>query len=341
MAYTNADTRAKVGFRPYHATDPFGAAHLSGYGSGFGEGLGRPENPFLEENWVLHTREAGLGDYFYNRPFDPWELYSDTHAGLHGLGYLGDGADPTQQAADELLGANQITQAEHDAILEGSMSFQDVLGFDPTDQSTWKSFPGMLSDWNAELSALEQQLAQANLANISAGKDPNVSSAIATLTQQVAAQRQIYNPLASQFIQMYTLMVGTPPAGISGLGIVPVLVWVGGAALLAVGIYFGYQHFKNLNLQTTVQQTLANTASAAQASNASVNAQLVAALQRAQAMGDTITANTISATLAKTNAAPSGAPMSQIESWLTTNAKWIGLGLGTIVVVPALFGRRR
>jgi len=92
----NVDTRAKVGFRPYYQTDPFGAAHLSGYGSG----LGRPQNPFMEEAWTLQPvppwrlqglptepTEAGLGRYFYNRPFDAsgWELYSETDPTLHGL----------------------------------------------------------------------------------------------------------------------------------------------------------------------------------------------------------------------------------------------------------------
>jgi hypothetical protein len=69
-AYTQADTSAKVGFRRYRRTDPFGAAHLSGLGAD----LGDPQ----------------LGTYYLNRPFDPWELYPDVHVtsgvGLHGLG---------------------------------------------------------------------------------------------------------------------------------------------------------------------------------------------------------------------------------------------------------------
>ncbi len=59
MAYMNADTLPKVGFRPHGQTDPFNAAHLSGVFDPWKlhfSGLGR--NPFHELTWTL----GGLGD---------------------------------------------------------------------------------------------------------------------------------------------------------------------------------------------------------------------------------------------------------------------------------------
>ena len=330
MAYhSNVDTRAKVGFRPYHQTDPFGAAHLSGYGSG----LGRPQNPFDEENWVLHG--PGLGAYEFNRPFDPWELYADTAPGLHGLGDLGAGSDPTSLAADELLSSGQITQTEHDAILEGSMSFQDVLGYDPTDSSSWSDLVGVFRGWNNDLISLEQQYASAG-----AGGAQQGNAAFAQLGRDLISQRQHYASLATQFVQFYTMMMGSTPSGLSGLGII-VAVWVAGAAVFVVTAYLTYQAFQNWRASVNVSQIAAQTQSAAQQSNAATNAQLTAALQRAQASGDTITAQTILNTLKTTSASTSGTPMTQLESWITGNAKWIGLGVGALVVLPNLLGGRR
>src|SRR5208282_4264393 len=78
MAYMNADTGNKVGYRPYGSTNPACAAQLSGWRDGQGH------NPFMPSAWHLH----GMGDYEFNRPFDPWELF-DPRSGMHGLAGLG------------------------------------------------------------------------------------------------------------------------------------------------------------------------------------------------------------------------------------------------------------
>lgn len=328
MAYGNADTRAKVGFRPYHSTDPFGAAHLSGYGSG----LGRPQNPFDEENWALHG--PGMGAYEFNRPFDPWELHSETGPGLHGLGDLGAGGDPVAQAADELLSAGHMTQAEHDAILDGSMTFQDVMGFDPTDSSSWSDLVNIFRGWNSDLISLEQQYAAAG------GASQQGNSAFAQLGQQLIQQRQQYASLATQFVRYYTMIMGSTPSGLSGLGIA-VVIWVAGAAIFVVTAYLTYQAFQNWKASVNVSHVAAQTAAAAQSSNANTNAALTAALAKAQASGDTITAQSILKTLQSTGAATTGSPMTQLESWLTSNAAYIGIGLGALVVLPNLLGGKR
>ena len=50
MAVMRANTLPQVGYRDYGSRDAYAAAHLS-----------------------------GMGTYFYNRPFDPAELYADTN----------------------------------------------------------------------------------------------------------------------------------------------------------------------------------------------------------------------------------------------------------------------
>lgn len=337
MAYMNADTGNKVGYRPYGSTNPQCAANLSGLGQG--------ANPFKPEAWHLHGADGTfLGEYYLNRPFDPWELYPDVHhtderAGMHGLAGLGALGDITASAADDLLATGSITQAEHDAILDGSMSFSDVLGYDPTDQASWVNAVGLLRQWNSDLQSIEAQVTAANNQNLQAGSAP--SPAFQQLAQQVQQQRSQYETLANQFINAYRVVTGDVPTGLTGLGILPVVAWAIGVGAVLVAIYFGYQAFQNWKAGINVQQTIASTASAAQASNTTTNANLMAALAKAQATGDTVTANTILATLQKTAVPVSGGPMSAIETWLTTNAKWIGLGLGAIVILPNLLGGKR
>jgi hypothetical protein len=347
MAYMQADTANKVGFRPYAATNPQGAAVLSGWDSsdegGLGE-VGQGHNPFTPRAWHLH----GLGAYFYNRPLDPWELYSDSHPGMHGLGdfgYMGDASgnagtdNQVAQAADDFLSAGAITTAEHEAILDGSMTFQDVLGYDPTDQASWTNAVGTLQQWNSQLQAIEAQVSSANLQLLNSGTQP--PPAFTSLAAQVNQQRQQYESLAQQFINAYRSVTGNVPSGLTGLGILPVVAWSIGIGAALVAVYFGYQAFQNWKASINVQQTVAATAAAQQSSSTATNAALMIALQKAQASGDTTTANSILATLQKTAAPTTGAPMSAIEAWMTTNAKWIGLGAAALVVLPGLFGGRR
>jgi hypothetical protein len=335
MAYMTADTGNKVGFRPYGGTSAQCAATLSGLGQ---------NHPFKPEAWRLHA--DGLGDYEFNRPFDPWELY-EPHSGLHGLSGLGDGYGNSgtdaqvQTAADDLLASGNITQAEHDAILSGEMNFQDVLGYDPTDQASWTNAVGMLQQWNSDLQAIEAQVSAANLQNLNSGVSP--SAAFTSLAQAVQQQRTQYESLAQNFINAYRTVTGNVPAGLTGLGILPVIAWAIGVGAVLVAVYFGYQAFQNWKASINVAQTIASTAAAQQASTTSTNANLMTALAHAQATGDTVTANTILATLQKTAAAPvAAAPMTALETWMTSNMLWLGIGAAGLLILPNLFsGRRR
>jgi hypothetical protein len=334
MAYMTADTSAKVGFRPYLETDAKGAAQLSGLGQ---------NHPFKSQAWHLHGVDgAFLGTYHLNRPFDPWELAADVHhtagvrtPGIHGLGYLGDTTDITTQAVQELENAGAITTAEGDSILEGSMSFTDVLGYDPTDQSSWLSFTGMLQDWNSSLQALE---AQYQATGPQAG-----NQAFIQLGQDLIAHRNAYSALATQFVKYYTLMTGSTPPGLSGLGIIPVLVYVAGSIIFIVTAYLAYQAFKIWQASVNVQAIAAQTQAAAGVSTAATNANLLTSLAKAQASGDTVTAQAILKTLAVTGAQPAAA--STTEAWLMTNAKWLALGAAALIAVgplsQGLFGGKR
>jgi hypothetical protein len=342
MAYMNADTGNKVGYRPYGGTNPQGAANLSGWRAE------QSHNPFMPGAWHLHGYDADgncLGIYEMNRPFDPWELHG---SGVSGLGYIGDANgnagtdDQVAQAADDLLAAGSITQAEHDAILNGSMNFQDVLGYDPTDQTSWVNAVGMLQTWNSQLQAIEAQVTAVNNANLQSGTQP--TAAFTALTQQVQQQRSSYNSLANEFISVYSAATGNVPTGLTGLGIIPLVVYAAGAAVILVAIYFAYQAFQTWKASINVQQTVANTAAAQQASTAATNAQLLTQLNTAQATGNTPVAQAILSTLTKTAAVPAApTPMSAIETWLTSNAMWLGLGVGALVILPNLLGggRRR
>jgi hypothetical protein len=333
MAYLYADTANKVGYRPYSQTDPFGAAHLSGYGSGLGQ-----NHPFKPQAWHLHGEDGSfLGTYHLNRPFDPWELYDDVHhtAGLHGLSGLGDGTDPVAAAADELLAAGHITQAEHDAILDGSMTFQDVVGIDPTDQGSWADFVGDLRDWNSQLTSLETQFQQA-------GPQPG-NAAFAQLGQQLIQQRNQYSSIASQFVKYYTALIGSTPSGLSGLGVAVVVYWAVGAAAFLVTAFLIYQGFKTWQASINVNAIKAQTAQTAAMSTSVTNQSLTAALAAAQAAGDTVTAQSILKTLAATGAQPAAA--SPFEAWIMANWTWLALAGGALIMIgpitSGLFGGRR
>jgi hypothetical protein len=317
----DADTAPKVGFRPYLQTDAFGAAHLSGTPSG----------------------QRQMGAYFYNRPFDPWELHATNEPGLHGIGAsnpfhesawqlhgLGQASDAVVSAAvDELQSAGTITTAEAQAILEGSMTFQDVLGYDPTDQASWANILGQFQQTNQALQALEQAV----------GADPNVARAIGA---QLVQQRTQYSDLAAQFTQYYTLVMGTPPSGLSGLGFLPIIYVAGAVVFLVsavIAIYAIHTWASSVNVNTIKAQAGSTTAT----STAATNQQLLTALSAAQAKGDTITAQAILKTLQTTGAQP--AAPSTLETWLMSNAGWLALGAaGLIAIGPisqGLFGGRR
>jgi len=341
VAYMNADTSPKVGFRPYGQTDAFGASHF----------MCVPDDGQADPS--VGDGSSGMGVYYLNRPFDPWELYDDVHhtGGLSGLGQnhpfkptawklhgLGQGTDPTAAAADELLSAGQITQAEHDAILEGSMGFVDVLGYDPTDQSSWNSLTNLFREVNADLKNLEAEYA-ANAPAPGSIANPTYGA----LGQQLIQQRQQYTNLASQFVRYYTLVMGTPPAGLSGLGIEPITYFVAGSIIFIVTAFIALYAIRTWAQGIDVSKIAAQTASGQQQTTATNTQALLQVLAKQQASGDTVGAQATLKALAAIGAQP--AAPNAVETWLMNNAKWLGIGAAALIAIgpisQGLFGGRR
>ncbi len=329
MPYMNADTSAKVGFRPYHRTDPFGASHLSGYGSGLGQ-----NHPFKPQAWHLHGADGSfLGTYQLDGVFDPWELYPNVHAtaGVHGLSGFGDASDDAKShAADELFSSGHITEEEHDALIDGSRSWEGVLGYDPTDQSSWYFLVDFFRTVNQDLQKIERDFAS------EAPKHPGDANFI-QLGRELIAKRTEYSNLASEFARYWTLVMGSTPPGLSGLGFAPIL-WVAGAGVFIFIAFATLSALETWSKSIDVSKVAAQT----QQTQAATDQQLADQLAKAQATGDTVTANAIIALLKQRGM---GAGPGTTEKWLMDNAKWIGLGAaGLIVLGPltqGLFGGRR
>lgn len=330
MAYMNADTTPKIGYRPYLQTDPHGAAKLSGMGQG--------SNPFKPYAWHLH----GVDDLGQLHPLDPWELYPDNPIErLSGLGDLGDsygnaGDDNTvAQAADELETAGHITQAEHDAVLNGEMAFKDVLGYDPTDQASWLDLIGQARDANQALTEKEHEYAT----NAPPPGSPG-NAAYVAIGQQLIQMRQQYTQTTSDLVRYYTLVMGSAPSGLSGLGVAPIVYFVAGSIAFLVGAFLLYEHLKNTAASIDVSKQIAQ----AQQAEAGSTQTLVDQLKVAQAKGDTITAQSILATL-QARGVSTAMPTDNFGKWFQKNFQWVALaGVAVVAAGPiaqGLFGRRR
>lgn len=315
MAYMKADTNPKVGFRPYYQTNPFPPSHLSG----------------VFHPWVLDANGPGQGSSGsgLHGVFDPWKLHAD-HAG-QGLGYLGDYGNDLMTAVQELENSGHISQAQADQIISGSLSLKQVVGIDPTDQSSWTDLVGVFRETNSDLIALEQAFTQA-------GPQPG-NSAFLQLGRDLIAKRQQYSAMASDFVHYYTLVTGSTPAGLSGLGIIPVVVWVAGAAVFLVTAAIALYALRDWS------KTIDVNAIKAAATQTSVNTQQQMITQAAalDASG-----NHAAATQLRNQAVaigPAAAAPMDLSSWFMGNAKWIGLAaVGMVVAGPmsqGLFGGKR
>jgi hypothetical protein len=201
MAYMNADTKPKVGFRPYGQTNPYHASNLSGLGQ---------NHPF--DPWKLH----GLGQV---RPFDQ-------DPGGWVLSGLGDVSAAQEAALQELVSSGILTGDEADNVRAGNHTIGDYTGgHDPTDQKSWYDLVGLARDLNQSLITLEQ----------AAHDDPDVARAIGA---DLINKRQKYSDLVSQLIGYYVELTGAPaPSGLSGLGFAPIVVFVANAAIFLISAF--------------------------------------------------------------------------------------------------------
>jgi hypothetical protein len=340
MAYTNADTTPKVGFRPYHQTDPFGAAHLSGVPEMSGDKTGEL-----------------LGAYYMNRPFDPWELYSTTGSGLHGVSELGElvglGQNhPFKPQAWHLHGLGDTYTAVRDQINASQNVMSDPTGEYVTDLNTGNMIDTQtgvitLSDGTTlNPSTITVSAPPVSSAGVPAGTQLlyNATWATQTLTTQTPAG--IESKVAAALQSKWGITVDSSNATSNWLVNQP-----GFSMYVTTHVDYGkLSDVKsiidgeiNAAGRSGVNSTINVVQNAPQVA-AQTNAGLLSALAQAQASGDTVTAQAILKTLAATGTTATPAPSSTI-AWLENNAMWIGIGLaGLIMLGPlsqGLFGRRR
>jgi len=349
MSYGNADTTPKVGFRPYHQTNPFGAAHLSGV----------PVDP-------------ALGAYFMERPFDPWELYSNTGAGLHGVGshdrtsaLLGEPTEPGELLGD--LGQNHpfkttawhlhgLGDAYSTALAQINAS-QNVMS-DPSGEYVTDLNTGNLIDTQTGVITLPDGTVltpsapvavaapPVSTAGVPAGTQLLYNATWATKTLTTTTPADIEGKVAAALQSKWGITVTSSNATSNWLVNQP-----GFSMYVTTQVDYGQladvksiiDGEINAAGRSGVNSTLQVVQNAPQVT-AQTNAGLLSALAQAQASGDTVTAQAILKTLAATGAAPPAAAGSTI-AWIENNAMWIGLGLaGLIVLGPlsqGLFGKRR
>jgi hypothetical protein len=292
MTVVRADTMPKVGYRPPQ-TDPFAAAHLS-----------------------------GLGKYEFGRPFDPWELYSDTRTGLHGLG----------DAYSTILA--QIDASQNVAASPDGTVVQDLDTGNVIDIST-----GIITE--ADGTVLKPPTAAAAAAPVSASAPAtgvpagtvlqySVSWAPVTLTSQTPAD--IEAKVAAALKSKWGISVTSSNATSSVLVNTPTFtIQVQtqtdyGAANDIKAIIDGEVNAagrKVTSSQIAIIKQSPNT-----------TAQMLNALSAAQAAGDTVTAQKLSEAIAAANAQPSS--VASIATWLENNALYIGTGLAALIVLPRL-----
>lgn len=260
MPYTTADTGAKVGFRPYYQTDPYGASHLSGFPA-HSPGLGQ-QHPFKPQAWHLH----GMGHYEMNRPFDPWELFEDTGAGLHGwgLGYLGSTPDPDTISA--LVAAGYDPGLVNTAVAMGATDEQLLALPYPDDPATESnaimnlinqlggasatpgasaasagSYPSIVSSMiSTNFGSMD--LSQSSVWQSILGMMQSAFQQLTQLQQQfpgdstVASAVAQYQSAASQFASAWQSVFGSTPSGLSGWGMGDVTTVIEGAGIIIGGV---------------------------------------------------------------------------------------------------------
>jgi hypothetical protein len=342
MAYTNADTTPKVGFRPYHQTDPFGAAHLSGVPEMSGDKTGEL-----------------LGAYYMNRPFDPWELYSTTGAGLHGVSELGElvglGQNhPFKPQAWHLHGLGELGDT-YSIIRDQINASQNVMS-DPTGEYVTDLNTGNLIDTQTGVITLSDGTVLAPSASASVPIPPThpASTAVAGVP---AGTRLLYTATrAPGFVWAAGDISSITAALKNNWGIIVDQSSTGTGTTPTVSMYVHpiVDYGLATDVQANIDHEITNSGRRVQNSSISIvgappqvaaqtQQSLLAALAQAQASGDTVTAQAILKTLAATGAAP--ATTDTTIAWLEANAKWIGLGLAGLVVLgplsQGLFGKRR
>jgi hypothetical protein len=293
MAYMNADTGNKVGFRPYGSTNPQCAATLSGLGQ---------NHPFKPEAWKLYPA-GGMGDYEFERPFDPWELY-EPHSGMHGLRGLGDGNPVCVYLADDGV---------------------TVQSIDPNSNPTECGANGGV--WEVAPVAAPAS-AGAAAAGVPAGSRLTYTALLIQSPYTVSSPANVINAIAQNLASQWNISVvsSSSAGGVTSQGSITLQIQTNVAYGLPSDIKSiidgAFYNVEGLSVQTSTITLIGSPQT------------LIQQLSTAQATGDTVTANTI---LAALNAGGvTGASATSIETFLVNNAAWIGIGILAMVALPPL-----
>jgi hypothetical protein len=184
---------------------------------------------------------------------------------------------------------------------------------------------GALQNVNQQLNTLENLVRQ----------DPNVAVAIGA---QVIAARNQYTQYASQYTQYYTLLFGSAPSGLTGLGQI-----VSTTALVAIFFFLASIAAWLPSIQGIVQTLLTTAATTQQQEQTAANVQSsVSTLQQqyndAVASGDTASANIYAQEIAQQQAilSASGTPAtatSTLSSLFQSPWALVLLAVGLVVLV--------
>lgn len=298
MAYMTADTANKVGFRPYGSTNAQCAATLSGLPAS--AGLGQ-NHPFKPEAWQLHPA-AGMGEYEFNRPFDPWELY-EPHAGMHGLAGLGD-------AECVYLAADGVT----------------VESLDPNSNASECAANGGV--WEIPPGAAVPVAAAPAAAGVPAGSRLTYTALLIQSPYTVSSPSSVIAAIGQNLASQWNISVvsSSYSGGVTSQASITLQLQTNvafGAVSDIKSIVDGaFYNVESLAVQTSTLNLIGGSAS------------LMQQLATAQATGDTTTANTILAALSAGGI--TGASATGIETFLMNNAAWIGIGILAMVALPPL-----
>lgn len=206
--------------------------------------------------------------------------------------------------------------------------------YDLTQQAAWDAISGLFTQTQQQLNALAR----------SAPKDAEVIAMVAE-----------YNSLVSQFAGYYQQAFGNAPSNVPliTMGTLgnPVLITVGVGVVLAIAALLGTLYLLNqrvLAKATLVQaqgasQTTANVGTLSNSYSQQIAASNAAYAAGNKALGDQFAAQArqTADVIQKIGAAPPAGGTLSFSAWFQQNWGWLMLGLGAIVIIPSVTGRRR
>jgi hypothetical protein len=272
---------------------------------------------------------------------------------------LARGMDPGLLSTVDALGADD---AQLDFYLNGEISFEQLLTWVQTGIDPWTSpagagqpipLPGTIGPdgqdtsqpaaWYDFLGQLQQENARLKWMESRVAAEPAIAQQFGAA---VAAARSQYGSIASDFISLYESVFGETPAGLSGLGIAPIIIaaYAAGALvviLIAWSTYLTYSRNLYNQIVAAPQAQAQQQAAANQATLLAAAAQADRQAAAAAAAGDYARAAQLTTQAAQLRAqagSPAGSTPAagSLSGWFQSNWKWLALAVGAIAIAPPL-----